>query len=169
MNSNRHLPNESSGRRWHLLVIGYGNELRGDDAAGPLVARRIAGLQLGRIKVVATPVLVPEMAMDMSKAERVLFVDASVRCGTGRVRLSPVAGRRFRPVFSGGCSPEMLAGLCETLCGCRPKSWLLEIPAVQFDLGFSVSETTAKGVEKAAALVWRWIVARNSLSGSPTF
>ena len=76
--------------RWRLLVIGYGNELLGDDAAGPLLARRIGRCRYAGTKVLVAPMLLPEMAVDMSQSDRVLFVDASVRCSKGRVRLSPV-------------------------------------------------------------------------------
>jgi hydrogenase maturation protease len=144
------------------LVIGYGNELRGDDAAGALVARRVASYGLAGTKVVVAPMLVPEMAVDMAESHRVLFVDASVRCADRRVRLSPVVGTSRRSVVSGLCSPETLAGLCEELTGHPPKAWLMEVPAERFDLGGALSVVTARGVEQATRLIRHWVGASTS-------
>ena len=144
------------------LVIGYGNELRGDDAAGPLVACRVAECGLSYVKVVVAPVLVPEMAAEMAQAERVIFVDASVRCADHRVRLSPVVGTSRRSVVSGLCSPEMLAGLCEELTGRPPEAWSMEVPAERFDLGGALSVVTARGVEQATRLIRHWVGASTS-------
>src|ERR1043165_3956952 len=61
-----------------LLVIGYGNELRGDDAAGPEVARSIAELQLPGVEVLVRPILTPELADNVAQAATVIFVDAGM-------------------------------------------------------------------------------------------
>jgi len=45
-----------------ILLIGYGNELRGDDAIGPLVARALAELRLPGTQVLALTQLTPELA-----------------------------------------------------------------------------------------------------------
>ena len=145
--------------RWRLLVIGYGNELLGDDAAGPLLARRIGRCRYAGTKVLVAPMLLPEMAVDMSQSDRVLFVDASVRCSKGRVRLSPVMKARHHPALSCAYSPETLFSLCGSLSGRRPKSWAIEVPSARFDLGRGLSETTVEGMEKSARLIRRWVQA----------
>jgi Ni,Fe-hydrogenase maturation factor len=48
-----------------ILVIGYGNELRGDDAIGQWVARAVAAHQL-----------TPELAEDLAHTDYAVFVDA---------------------------------------------------------------------------------------------
>ncbi|MCL6471920.1 MAG: hydrogenase maturation protease [Firmicutes bacterium] len=65
----------------HILVIGYGNPLRGDDGAGLFVARQLSKLSElsahDNIKILSLHQLTPELADDISKAKLVIFIDAS--------------------------------------------------------------------------------------------
>ena len=58
------------------LVVGIGNTTRRDDAAGVLVAERVARLR-PLADVIAVHQLVPEIAERMAEADVVVFVDAS--------------------------------------------------------------------------------------------
>ena len=59
-------------------MIGYGNPLRGDDAFGWHAAHRLAELaDRELINVLAVHQLTPELAEPVSKAEQVIFIDAS--------------------------------------------------------------------------------------------
>ena len=60
------------------LVIGYGNELRGDDGAGPSVGRAVASWHLPGVRTLAVHQLTPELAEDLAQTKRVVFVDAAV-------------------------------------------------------------------------------------------
>lgn len=142
-----------------LLVIGYGNELRGDDAAGPLVAHSIADSKYASVRVMTEPCLRPEIVVDMAEAERVLFVDASLRRRDGRIRLGSVKAAPLRPVLSCAFPPGMIVAIGELFHGKATKSWLLEIPASRFEFGYSLSDATASGIEQAIGLIHRWIVA----------
>src|ERR1044072_3449496 len=68
-----------------FLVIGYGNELRGDDGVGPRVARAVQQLSLPHVRVLVQHQLTPELAEDISRARAVVFVDAAIDCEVGRV------------------------------------------------------------------------------------
>lgn len=64
-----------------LLVIGYGNALRGDDGAGPCAAlrvgaRREGGRWGGALRTLAVHQLLPELVDDIAGAGRVVFIDA---------------------------------------------------------------------------------------------
>jgi Ni,Fe-hydrogenase maturation factor len=65
-----------------LLVIGYGNALRGDDGAGPCAARlfgeRCAARpgNDGAPRVLVVHQLLPELVDDIAQAARVVFIDA---------------------------------------------------------------------------------------------
>ena len=61
-----------------LLVIGYGNTLRGDDGVGPRAAEAIATLALPGVRALVCPLLTPELAEAVSQAGVVIFVDAAV-------------------------------------------------------------------------------------------
>ncbi len=58
------------------LVIGYGNTLRSDDGAGPFVARALEARVPAGTRILDAHQLTPEMAIDISVATRVVFVDA---------------------------------------------------------------------------------------------
>src|ERR1700744_4317230 len=61
-----------------LLVIGYGNEIRGDDGVGPKVAATVAEWNLARVRAIACPLLTPELADPISRTRVAVFVDAAV-------------------------------------------------------------------------------------------
>ena len=60
--------NEASSKRWKWLVIGYGNELRGDDGAGIMVARRIAENPPPGVRSIVARQLTPELADELAYA-----------------------------------------------------------------------------------------------------
>ena len=75
-----------------VLVVGYGNPLRGDDGIGWHAARRLADdPRLAGARVLACHQLAPELAEDVSQASLVVLVDASVdgAPGVGRSPLHP--------------------------------------------------------------------------------
>lgn len=63
----------------NVLLIGYGNPLRGDDGAGWYVAEHLAHtLHDTRVQVICCHQLTPELAEDMSRARLVIFIDAAM-------------------------------------------------------------------------------------------
>src|SRR5215469_10164311 len=61
-----------------VLIIGYGNPLRADDGVGWQAARRLAGLlQDEFVEPLALHQLTPELAEPISRADLVIFIDAS--------------------------------------------------------------------------------------------
>jgi len=101
------LPSEDSGSR--TLVIGVGNPLRGDDAAGVLVARRLAAIAgLAITAPIAIPVVIPVVIIEASGEgaalidcwggfDRVVLIDAVQSTGAagqpGRVHRFDVVGQ----------------------------------------------------------------------------
>src|SRR5690242_2835552 len=65
-------------RPWSFVVIGYGNDIRGDDAAGPLAARAVAAWGAPGVRALAAHQLTPELAEALAAAELAIFVDAGV-------------------------------------------------------------------------------------------
>ena len=61
-----------------ILVIGYGNTLRGDDGVGPKVAETVGALRLPGVRTLICQQLSPEHAAPISVADTVIFVDAAV-------------------------------------------------------------------------------------------
>jgi hydrogenase maturation protease len=60
-----------------VLVVGYGNSLRGDDGVGWHAAGRLAAdPRLAGARVLARHQLTPELAVDVAQASLVVLVDA---------------------------------------------------------------------------------------------
>ena len=76
--------------RSRLLVIGYGNELRGDDGVGPRVARAVSDWRLPGVTALAVHQLAPELAEPLSLSDAAVFVDAAV-VGGDRVEVREIA------------------------------------------------------------------------------
>jgi len=143
-----------------LLVIGYGNELRGDDASGPCVARRVADWGRPEVDGLAVHQLTPELAAALAGAEVVVFVDARVEDGGREVclrRLEAGPGT----VMGHTSDPRWLLALAEALHGRRPEAWLATIPAADFGLGGRLSATATAGVAVALRQIDRLVHARN--------
>jgi len=70
-----------------VLIIGYGNALRGDDGAGPEAGRRLEALLPRRwASVLAAQQLLPELAEPLSRVKLAIFIDADCRLQPGRIR-----------------------------------------------------------------------------------
>lgn len=138
-----------------ILVIGYGNPLRGDDAVGQLVARAIAGRQLPGVTALAYHQLVPELAEPVAAARAVVFVDAIAAPATPGAGAGPVVVAR--PVAPGAepalavrghtADPAGLLALARDLFGRAPAAWVVPVPGTDFALG----ETLSPGARAAAA------------------
>jgi hydrogenase maturation protease len=61
-----------------VLVIGYGNALRADDGVGWHAAHRLAeSVEDESIEILAVNQLTPELAEPISRADLIIFIDAS--------------------------------------------------------------------------------------------
>ena len=59
-----------------VLVIGYGNDLRSDDAVGKRVAEAVATWKLPSVQALAVHQLTPELTVKLTDVDRAIFVDA---------------------------------------------------------------------------------------------
>jgi Ni,Fe-hydrogenase maturation factor len=59
-----------------ILIIGYGNTLRGDDGAGQRVAEMVSEWGLDEVRSLSVHQLTPELAEPISTAKLAIFVDA---------------------------------------------------------------------------------------------
>ncbi|MDI1336935.1 MAG: hydrogenase maturation protease [Lacunisphaera sp.] len=143
-----------------LLVIGYGNTLRQDDAAGPLVAERIGALGITGVRVMACRQLTPELAAELAEAVSVVFVDAT--SDTSReVELERIAPADSAKITTHAADPGALLAMARELYGSAPAAWLLKVPAEKFGHGERLSELTLAGIEAAVSeirlLIAEWV------------
>lgn len=130
------------------LVIGIGNDVRGDDGVGPEVARRLAkSLDDADVRLVHQ--LTTELAMTLTQYDTVVFIDADTE--TERVRITPVrADAHEQFVFFHWLTPTALITITEALFnGTSPRALLVSIPARSFSFGTSMSPEAASCIEES--------------------
>lgn len=134
------------------LVVGWGSELRGDDAAGRAVAAAVGARSLAGVDVVAVHQLTPEVAAMLAGRRHVIFVDAAVDVAT--VTVEPLRGEPGRPA-SHHAAPTALLALAGRLGWEPPRATLVRVPARNFDIGVRMSAVAEAGVHAAADEVAR--------------
>ena len=129
-----------------ILVIGFGNTLRRDDGAGPLVARhlarRLAAEHVSGIVALDVMQLVPELSEDIRRSKCVIFIDASIAVPAGRLaitRVDPHPELKCAGRLGHHESPERLLALCEKVFGEAPPAFVLAIGAASLNLGWKLS------------------------------
>ena len=136
-----------------LLVIGYGNPLRGDDGAGPEAARRVERLGLPGVIVIESHQLLPEHAETLSRFERAVFIDAHADLAREEIEVSAVTPSRNPEPGSHATDPASLLSLAKALYGHSPEATLIALPARNFDLCEGLSPLTESAVEQAVIRV----------------
>jgi hydrogenase maturation protease len=132
----------------NLLVIGYGSTLRCDDGVGPAVAEAIAAMNLPGVQTLACHQLLPELADAISKAGRVVFVDATVD-GTSEVQLRELTAATSGQIMAHAADPQTLLALARDVFGRCPPAWWLTIPVQNTELGEEFSAVAQQGVQLA--------------------
>jgi hydrogenase maturation protease len=132
-----------------MLVIGYGNSLRSDDGAGVRAAEAVAARGLPGVTVLTVHQLTPELAERLAEVEFAVFVDARVAGDGLEVAISPV--EPSSPLYLNGhlSDPRSLLALARWLHGHSPRAWLLTVPGTEFSIGAEMSDTAARGVDRA--------------------
>jgi hydrogenase maturation protease len=134
-----------------ILVIGYGNTLRGDDGVGYLVAETVAGWQVPTLRSLAVHQLLPELAEVMAEVDIVIFVDA-IRIGdptSAKIAFEPLSTEGDATIGTHRFSPQSLLSLSQQLYNANPVAYLLTIPAIDFTLGNPLSAIACLGKEAA--------------------
>lgn len=146
-----------------VLVVGYGSELRRDDAVGRRVAEAVDRLGLAGVTVVTSTQLVPELVEPIAAAGRVVFVDASIDVAEATVR--PLAASTGVD-GSHHATPAELLGLVDAIGLPCPPAFLVEVPASDLSLGEGLSEHTATAVGRAVDEVVNLIGGPSGRGGS---
>jgi hydrogenase maturation protease len=136
----------------NVFVIGYGNTLRGDDAAGVHAVELIAK-QHPEIICVCLHQLVPELSEQIAEYDIVFFVDAQKDITQPYARLvePSVEVDQMRTHF---ITPESLLALSQQLYQHIPtKTYVVGIPASQFEFSEELSASTKIGIDESVQIV----------------
>jgi hydrogenase maturation protease len=130
-----------------LLVIGYGNEKRGDEGVGPCVARAVAGWTRPEVRALAAHHLGPELIDELKDAGRVIFVAAGAQASQA-LELEAVG-----PAAGAGAGhtgePAWLLALTGIRYGRCPPAWRIAVPARDLRFGEGLSRTAERGMVAA--------------------
>jgi hydrogenase maturation protease len=137
-----------------LLVFGWGNLSRGDDALGPLLIQRLRADSATRdgMEFLDDYQLQIEHALDLVGRTRVLFVDAS-RSGCAPFEVTRLHAARDASATTHALSPQaLLQVFCDLQRHDPPPCTLLAIRGEHFALGEAPSALAMEHL--AAALQW---------------
>ena len=142
-----------------ILIIGIGNPLRCDDGIGWTLAQQLSGeFTRDDVRVLATHQLTPEIAELISRAERVLFIDAACSGDPGEVKLRKVAAATPSHRISHELSPEEVVALSEKLYGHVPAAYVLTVAGESFGTGDQLSARVRTSLPTLTAQVNQFIV-----------
>ena len=133
-----------------VLLFGYGNLSRGDDALGPLLLEYVEShCDLERIETLSDFQLQIEHALDLENRELVLFVDASVSCISAFdfAMLGPVRDKSYT---THAMSPAAVLDVYQSIKKqTPPPCFLLSIKGEKFELGEGLSANAEQHLTQA--------------------
>ena len=137
-----------------VLVFGWGNLSRGDDALGPLCVAHLRDVLAGcaEVECLDDYQLQIEHALDLVGRERVLFIDASLTCQSP-FEVTPLQAAQDASFTTHAMSPQAVMQVyCTMRDEAPPPCTLLAIRGERYELGESPSAMALANL--SAALLW---------------
>ncbi|MGA8864535.1 MAG: hydrogenase maturation protease [Gallionella sp.] len=132
-----------------LLLFGYGNPGRGDDALGPELIARIAKMNLAGVECQNDMQLQIEHVTDLQGCDRVLFIDADMSCAEP-YEFPQIKAVKDDSYTSHAMSPgALLHAYCQVYRTAAPRAFLLRIRGYDFGLGDPLSDKAKDNLEAA--------------------
>ena len=132
-----------------VLLIGYGNPLRGDDGIGWVVVEKMleretatsALLNAGvSLHTISQHQLLPEHAEPISQAKLVIFVDAAVGEVPGTIQCASLQPVPPQPgAFTHHLTPSGLLAMARDVLGRCPPAFLCTITGADFEFNEEIS------------------------------
>lgn len=143
---------------YRFLVIGRGNELWGDAAAGSQVARAVADWQLGSVKALTVHQFTLNLVEAIAEVDYVIFAETCHAQSCARtIQLEPIVGDApmAGSVLSMAyrCEARVLLSLTRQRYGYAPQAWRLQIPTERCEFGEALSSTAQRGCDRALQII----------------
>jgi hydrogenase maturation protease len=136
-----------------VLIIGYGNTLRGDDGFGYRAAERLRSLiDRPGVEVIAAHQLTPELVEPLSRADSVIFIDAASHGAVGELKREAVFPSAEPAAFSHSVTPAGLLTAALCLYGRAPEAMLYSVAGEQFGYGEALSPLIEAALDRIAAI-----------------
>ncbi|MDD2658302.1 MAG: hydrogenase maturation protease [Methylococcales bacterium] len=133
-----------------VLLFGYGNLSRGDDALGPLLLEYVENrCDLSGVEIQSDFQLQIEHALDLENRSLVLFVDASITCNTAFdfTLLEPAKDKSYT---THAMSPAAVLDVYQSIKKqTPPPCFLLSIKAERFELGEGLTTGAENNLHQA--------------------
>jgi hydrogenase maturation protease len=143
------------------LIIGYGNTLRGDDGAGFLAADLLRDrVSNPKVEILTQHQLLPELMEPISRAARVIFIDAAVAGHATKVSRIPLRPGPACSRFTHHATPESLLAGAQSLYGHTPEATLYTIPGKAFDAGQEMTPSVRLAVDELVATLETQLAAK---------
>lgn len=135
-----------------ILVIGYGNTLRSDDAIGQIIAKELETANIPQVSSIYVHQLTPELAEKIAKFEAVIFIDGSIN--QDQVKLIPIKiNQANNNNWTHYLNPESLINLTESVYQKKSLAWLISIPIINLDFGENLSNFAQQGKNIALLMI----------------
>lgn len=142
-----------------LLVLGWGNRGRGDDALGPMcldkLREQLPVLCQERIELLEDHQLQIEHALDLLGRQRVLMIDAC-RTGLAPFHTMRVQAARDGSYTSHALAPATLLQIYGEVYGAAPETTLLAIRGESYELGQDLSDAAQHNLVLACQWAKAW-------------
>lgn len=136
-----------------VVVIGYGNPLRGDDGAGPLAARALERPHdIPDLDVIVCHQLTPELAETLAAADLAIFIDARADATPGSVAVTSLAEAASSGSLGHHLEPATLLVMAR-LYGPPPGAFLVTLGAASFAYGEGLSPVAAAALPRLLATI----------------
>ena len=148
-----------------ILIVGYGNPLRGDDAFGWRVAESLLALEHDpAVEILCLHQLTPELMDPLSRADLAIFIDACAGEEPGAIverRIDPESANRAS--FTHHATPEALLAGARTLYGRAAEGVMISVAGADFSLRSELSPTVSSRLDEVIAATLRLIATRCTL------
>jgi len=128
----------------NILIIGYGNPLREDDAAGFLAAEKLAEIYAKDDSIEVMPLiqLTPELAEPISRAKLVVFIDTALEGAPGHILIEEIGiTGNGSGSHAHDLRPAAIMQMAKSLYSQSPKAYLITITGLNFGLKQGLTET----------------------------
>ena len=129
------------------LLLACGNKLRGDDAAAHAVLGLIEPGTYHTVRAVHQ--LTPELAPEIARFSRVVFIDADA--GSNALSIEPLRATTPRSPLTHAATPGEVVALAGALFGFAGEAFLCRVPARAFSAGDAPAPEVLRFAKEAAA------------------
>ncbi len=115
------------------VIVGFGNDLRGEDGFGVEVIKKLQNYPLKDTKLISTFQLTPELALDLKNFDEIIFVDAA-HSQTNHYCLACNLENRSQNNLSHHIGIDMIISILNSLYNSFPKFQVYSMLTNSYDI-----------------------------------